>query len=112
MRNFRDIPWWMPAFTRTDIIVGCGLLLGFFVLVVPALQVCRVGAKPTICATRIMSIAAAQMTYAVNWSGWTNSDPGYFVKQFGCKLNSEVGYFGENPPWYDPSAQSPSRSQQ
>jgi hypothetical protein len=57
------------------------------------------------------AIAGSLRTYASSWDGWTNPDPGCYVKLMGYKLNSEEGYFGENPPWYDPSSPSPSQSQ-
>ena len=57
------------------------------------------------------SIGFAIRNYASNWQGWYNPDPEYYVRDFGYRLSSETGYFDEAPPWYDPDATVPTRSQ-
>ena len=64
------------------------------------------------CRTIARSIGFAIRNYASKWDGWVNSDPDYYVKDFGYRLSSETGYFGEDPPWYDADAPVPTKSQE
>lgn len=63
------------------------------------------------CRSIARSIGAAVRNYASNWNGWTHSDLDHYVKEFGYRVSSDTGYFGEAPPWYDPDAVAPTRSQ-
>jgi len=88
------------------------LFLLFLVLAVPALSTASVKAIDLKCMSRARAIAACTRTYASNWDGWAHPDPCHYVKEFGYKLNTEPGYFGESAPWYVPGAPNPTRSQQ
>ncbi|MBI2194577.1 MAG: hypothetical protein HYU36_21570 [Planctomycetes bacterium] len=63
------------------------------------------------CMAKARNIAAAIKAYSEQYEGWTYPDAHYYVKEFGYKLNSEPGYYGEPPPWYSPSARKPTESQ-
>jgi hypothetical protein len=65
----------------------------------------------TDCRGRIRAVATAVLAYAQYHGGWTPTDPDYYIKFFGYRLNSEPGYYEERPPWYVAGAEKPGKSQ-
>lgn len=63
------------------------------------------------CQGRARAIATAVLSYAQLHDGWTPTDPNYYIKFFGYRLNSEPGHYDWNPPRYVPGALNPGKSQ-
>ena len=92
------------GFTLIELMVVVTIIAVLAALIVPALQKAQAAAMARQCMSRARSIAASIRAYASNWDGWTNIDRDYYVKEFGYKLSSELGYEGEAAgTWADDS---------
>ena len=101
------------AFTLIELMVVVTIIAILAALIVPALQKAQAAAMSRKCMSVARAIASSVRTYATGWNGWTNQDRDYYVKEFGYKLTTEEGYYGEAAnTWYDPVAVAPSQSQQ
>ena len=98
------------GFTLIELMVVVTIIAILAALIVPALNSVVARTAGIRCLSQARSIAASLRTYAANWKGWTNPDADYFVKEFGHKLSSEEGYYGEPAGTW--SADTSSRSYQ
>jgi len=83
------------GFTLIELMVVVTIIAILAALIVPALQRAQSKSMAMKCLATARSIASTIRAYASNWNGWTNSDPDHFVGEFGYKLSSDDGYFGE-----------------
>jgi len=105
-----------PGLTLTDLVAAFMLLLVGALVIASLLFVPKNNAVPRSasmsCLSQARAIACTIRAYASNWDGWTNPDPCHYMKEYGYRLNSETGYYGEAPPWYVPGSVTPTQSHQ